>query len=159
VGLFSSIFRRTPRTPALITGRVLTAQQVGDFVGFPVILKDATYAEVSSAWLRSFYDDFRAVLFREGVTKWEETFDCDDFAAFYVSLAAVRFFNATWSSPIKAEALAIGEYWYRPEGGKGAGHTIVTALTERGQIYIEPQSGKEVYPTAAEKLSRYLVKF
>jgi len=158
VSFLSSIFRRKS-TPALTTGRVLTAQQLGDHVGFPVILKDTAYAEVSSSWLRGYYDDFRKTLFREGVMRWEETFDCDDFASFYVSLAAVRFFNATWSSPLKAEALAIGEYWYRPEGGKGAGHAIVTALTERGQIYIEPQSGKEVYPTAAEKLSRYLVKF
>jgi hypothetical protein len=158
VGLFSSIFRRTPRTPALWTGRVLTAQQVGDFVGFPVILKDATYAEVSSAWLRSFYDDFRAVLFREGVTKWEETFDCDDFAAFYVSLANVRYFNATWSSSRPAQGLALGEYWFRPDGKRGEGHAVVTALTERGQIYIEPQSGQELTLSQNEKLSRYVVK-
>lgn len=158
MSFLSSIFRRKI-VASPTTGKIITEADLSARLGFPLILKDTTYAEVSSTWLASYYDDFRKTLFREGVVRWEETFDCDDFVSFYVSLAAVRFFNATWSSPLKAEALAIGEYWYRPEGGKGAGHAIVTALTERGQIYIEPQSGKEVYPTAAEKLSRYLVKF
>lgn len=158
MSFFLSIFRRKS-TSALTTGRVLTAQQLGDHVGFPVVLKDTGYAEVSSAWLREFYGDFRKVLFREGVTKWEQTFDCDDFASFYVSLAAVRFFNATWSTPFPAEALALGEYWYRPDGARGSGHAIVTAVTERGQIYIEPQSGQELQLTDNERLSRYLVKF
>jgi hypothetical protein len=158
VGFLSSIFRRKiVANPT--TGKIITEADFSARLGFPLILKDTIYAEVSSTWLANYYDDFRKTLFREGVVRWEETFDCDDFASFYVSLAAVRFFNATWSSPLKAEALAIGEYWYRPDGAKGAGHAIVTALTERGQIYIEPQSGKEVYPTESEKLSRYLVKF
>lgn len=154
----SSIFRR--RNPAaLVTGRVLTSLQVANHVGFPVVLKDATYAEVSSAWLRDYYGEFRKTLFRQGVVKWEETFDCDDFASFYVSLAAVRFFTATWSSEFPAEALALGEFWYRPDGKRGQGHAIVTALTERGQVFIEPQSGQELTLTDSERLSRYLVKF
>lgn len=155
----SSIFRRAPRTSALTTGRVFTAQQLGDHVGFPVILKDTAYAEVSSAWLRGYYDDFRKTLFREGVVRWEETFDCDDFASFFVSLASVRYFTTTWSTSREAQSLALGEYWYRPQGLRGQAHAIVTAVTERGQIYIEPQSGQEVRLTDDEKLSRFYVKF
>lgn len=157
MGLFS-IFRRKS-APAPTTGRVLTPLDVQMAAGFPVILKDASYAEVSSVWLTSFYDDYRKVLSREGVVHWEQTFDCDDFASFYVSFAAVRFFTATWHTPLPAESLALGEYWYRPDNSTGANHAIVTALTERGQIYIEPQSGRELNLTVSEKLSRYLVKF
>lgn len=101
MSFLSSIFRRKI-VASPTTGKIITEADLSARLGFPLIVKDTIYAEVSSTWLASYYDDFRKTLFREGVVRWEETFDCDDFASFYVSLAAVRFFNATWSSPLKA---------------------------------------------------------
>lgn len=147
---------RTP--PAPCTGRIYACAAVVDQVGFPVHTADDAYAEVSSAWLKAYYSDYRRTLFREGVVRWDEAFDCDNFASLYVGLANLRFFTASFHSRTEAQSLALGEYWYRPAGGL-QGHAIVTALTERGQIFLEPQSGQELHLSPDEQLSRFLVKF
>jgi len=157
VNLLDRIFRRAPR-PVLNTGRVLTCQEVIEQVGFPVHTADDTYDQVTRAWLDVFYADYKETLFRQGVVHWEPTFDCDNFASFYVALANVRHFTATWGRSDAAQSLALAEYWYRPNGGT-AGHAIVLALTEYGQVFIEPQSGREIHLSADEQQTRYLVKF
>lgn len=154
--LFEKIFGA--RKPAPSTGRIFTRAEIQAKAGVLSYYSDDTYAEVSSAWLKSFYDDYRKVLFNQGVTKWEPTFDCDNFATFYVALANVRFFSASFQSFSPAQSLALGEFWYSPSGGANA-HAIVTVLTERGQIFIEPQSGQELQLTPEERASCLLLKF
>lgn len=157
MNFFDRIFRRRPQT-VLNTGVVLTCQEVVEQVGFPVHTADDTYDQVCRAWLDVFFKDYRDTLFREGVVQWEPTFDCDNFAAFYVTLANLRHFTATWGKANAAQSLALAEYWYRPQG-RAAGHAIVLALTEYGQVFIEPQSGREIQLSDLEKQTRYLVKF
>lgn len=154
--LFERIFGA--RKPAPSTGRNFTRADLQLSVGISGYFSDDLYAEVSSAWLKSFYDDYRKALFNQGVTKWEPTFDCDNFATFYVALANVRFFSATFQSFTSAQSLALAEFWYYPGAG-GSAHAIVTAVTERGQIFIEPQSGQELQLTADERASCLLLKF
>lgn len=146
------------RKPAPSTGRNLSRAEVQAAVGSFGYFSDDVYAEVSSAWLHSFYDDYRKVLFNQGVTKWDPTFDCDNFVTFFVALANVRFFSASFHSVNAAQSLAIAEFWYRPESGPSA-HAIVTILTDRGQIFVEPQSGQELKLTASERASCLLIKF
>ena len=151
----SSIFKR--KQPALTTGRILTPKQLCDGVGYPVISSDAAYAEVSSQWLRSYYEDFREVLFREGVTGYDNRFDCDDFGLMYIGLANMRYYRAAWHSDSAAQSLALGEFWYITAAGQS--HAVVVAFTERGRLFIEPQTGRELSLTPSEVVSAYLVKF
>lgn len=146
------------RKPAPSTGRTFLRSELQVLTGSFCHYSDESYAEVSSAWLKSFYDDYRKVLFDQGVTKWEPTFDCDNFATFFVALANVRFFSVARKSFVTAQSLAMAEFWYRPGCGPDA-HAIVTVLTERGQIFIEPQSGQQVTLTAEERATCLLFKF
>jgi hypothetical protein len=119
---------------------------------------DEWYSVVNSAWLKGYYERFRDDLFAKDVVGWQERFDCNKFAAAYASGAQLEFYRDKWGTWAPGTALAIGEFWYTPAGGT-TGHAIVTALTERGRIFIEPQSGREVTLTKAEIDSAYLVKF
>lgn len=151
---FGKLFGK--RQPAPSTGRVMTSQAITELVGFTVFAGDAFYAQVDSAWLAKFYADFRKTLFNQGVVKWDGDFDCDDFAAFYVALAKVRYFTTYFNTFMPAQSLAVGEFWYKSANGS---HAVVIAATERGLVFIEPQSGAILNLTPEEKASCSLCKF
>lgn len=116
---------------------------------------EAVYAEVNPACLPSLYDDFRAELSQRGLVKWDARYDCNRFAAHYISKAQTRYAVAAWQSNTRAQALALAEVWYRlPDGG---GHAIVQACTPEGDIFIEPQTGQRL-PAPSES-SIYLRKW
>ncbi len=117
-------------------------------------LGDEAYAEVNSAWPAGWYETFRHELFALGVMRLDERFDCNRFADAYTSLAQVAFYRASFSRSTRANALALGPVWYQRE--RGGAHAVVQALTERGLIYIDPQSGREVQLTASERRSAFL---
>lgn len=101
------------------------------------------YAVVNSAWLTEFQQRFERELFRLGVVKYRETFDCNAFAGAYVALAGAAYYVHAWREAKPAEALALGVFWYRTGKGHGT-HAIVAAITERGPVFIEPQTGELV---------------
>ena len=143
--------------PKAATGKTLSAV---DMLAFTVNapLGDISYSEVNSAWLAGYYESFRASLFREGVVKWDSRFDCNHFADTYAALAQLKFFSENFQSWNAAQTLAVGVVWYRRDDNNG-GHAINCALTERGLVYIEPQTGAEVKLSPTEELSRFLVRF
>ena len=53
MSLLSSIFRRKIVTSPT-TGKIITEADLSARLGFPLILKDTIYAEVSSTWLASY---------------------------------------------------------------------------------------------------------
>lgn len=141
--------------PGLSSGRMLDAATVrtemaGAFVG------DAVYSQVNSAALAQLYADFREEIFRKGVIKWDERFDCNHFANYYVALAQTKFYLANFQSATPAQSLAVGTFWYRSVRGP---HAIVVALTERGTVFIEPQTGAEIALSKAEGDSAWLKVF
>jgi hypothetical protein len=154
---FAGCSKRPPAPSATL--RVLSPWEVmHELPG--AITGDTAYAEVNSAWLKSFYPEFRAEIFRQGVVEWDERFDCNHFASYYVALAQTRFFIAAWGKSTPAQTLALGTFWYFPKRSRpGNGHAIVCALTERGLLFIEPQSGKELTLTAEERASVMLTAF
>lgn len=137
------------------TSRVYTAAEVRAAVPL-AFAGDTAYAEVRSAWLREYYSEFRAEVFRQGVTKWDERFDCNHFATYYVALAQTKFYLAAFHSPTPAQSLAVGTFWYQSPRGP---HAIVVALTERGAVYIEPQTGAELQLTPEQRASAWLRVF
>lgn len=138
---------------AATTGRVLTRADV-QLATSTLFFGDSLYAEVNSRWLARYYVDFRAELFRLGVLRWDRRFDCNRFAEFYASLAQARFYRDTFQSALPAQSLAIAPFWYLRADGKGA-HAVVQALTERGRLFIDPQTGHEVTLSVTESATGY----
>jgi hypothetical protein len=135
------------------TGRVIAAQDLPGWKG------DTAYGEINSAWLKGFYIRWKADLFRKGVVKWEKRFDCNRFAAHFAAEAQIAYYIENFHSWTDGRAAAVGEIWYLVDGQKDRGHAIVLAYTERGPVYIEPQTGKEVTLTSAERESVYFMRF
>jgi hypothetical protein len=125
----------------LTTGKVIAAAQL------PGLKGDTAYAEVNPACLASLYEDFRAELSSRGLVKWDARYDCNKFAAHYISKAQTRYAVAAWQSSTPAQSLALAEVWYRR--GDGTAHAIVQARTPAGDTYIEPQNGS-VLPSIPE---------
>lgn len=144
--------RVAPITGRLITSGELRAAVPGAIVG------ERSYAEVNSAWLAQWYPIFRSKLFKIGITRWDYRFDCNRFADFYSNLAQAFFAMEMFHSDLPAQALALGPFWYVRENGQGA-HAIIQALTERGRVFVDPQTGKEIHLTAPEQRSGYVQLF
>jgi hypothetical protein len=141
---------------ALSTGAVTTAPNL-PLSGFK---GDTAYATVQSTALPALYENFRDVLGKQGLVKWDARFDCNHVAALYVALAQAKFTVAAWQSDTKAQTLALAEVWYVPATSDGkSGHAVVAALTERGLLFIEPQNGREIQLNAAERRTIYLCKW
>jgi len=139
-----------------VTGRVLSRAEVATLAPHAV-LGDAAYAEVNSNWLPRFYEQFREELYGNGILKWDARFTCRHFASYYAALAQARYYRESFHEFQPANSLAIGTFWYTR--GDGEGHAIVVALTERGRLFIEPQSGKEVQLTPGEVGGAFLQTF
>jgi hypothetical protein len=127
-------------------------------LALPGFVGDGPYAVVKADALPGFYSDFKAELFDKGVVKWDERFDCNHFASYYIAKAQVGYYLANFHSSTPAQTLALAEVWYRPGGGI-KGHAIVAALTDQGLVFIEPQTGGRLTLTPAERASCYLVKW
>ena len=77
-----------------------------------------------------------------------------------VAVAEANYTAAAFQSWTNAQTLALAEIWYIPDAAKPhAGHAIVAALTERGLVFLEPQTGDEVQLTPAQRRSIYLCKW
>lgn len=164
VGIACLFFGCSPKTSEVpsTTGTTYTNVEfraaLADTVMF-ALLPDQGYSQVSSAFLKSYYAAFRADLFSKGIAGWEGRFDCNKFATAYASGAQMQFYRETFHSRIPAQALAIGEVWYLPAWANGGAHAINVAVTERGVLFIEPQTGNEVILTNAERRSIYYCRF
>lgn len=137
----------------LSTGRVMNPADV--LRAAPgALLGDRYYAEVNSASLPKLYNDFRDELFEHGIVKRDDRYTCKHFAALFAEMAQARFFKENFRTNTQARALAIGSIWYVRDDGQGP-HAIVQVLTERGRIYLEPQTGQEVALSSREEASTY----
>ena len=148
-----AVFPEDPAIPT--TGRVLSRAEVRA-MDPRAVLGDSVYAEVNSNWLPSFHDYFCTTLYGDGILEWDAR-SASHFASYYVALAQARFYRKTFYNFEKANAMAIGTVWYASTDGSG--HALVVALTERGRIFIEPQSGNEVELTPAEQAGTFLEVF
>ncbi len=144
------------RENGVYTNRVLSKVEIRQLAP-KVVLGDESYAEVNSVWLKEWHKKFRSELLRMGISRWNKQFDCNRFADAYTGLAQIEFYRETYHNSTKAQALAIGPYWYVTRNGKS--HAIVQAFTERGRVFIEPQSGMEITLTTKEQGSSFLQVF
>jgi len=102
---------------------------------------DESYGAVRSAWVLDFYARYRRDL-SETLVNWDERFDCNRFVALFAARAQVEYLAHTWHTQGAPQAAAIGEAWvHRPNGDT---HALVWVVTEQGEKYFEPQTGKWV---------------
>lgn len=156
----SSLFRKKAPAVSLWTGRVLTAADFREQLAAFNFGNDSTYAEVNSAALPAYYDWFRSKLFDLGVTKWDARQDCDDFANLYADFLQLRFYLGQWEGGTlpDAQGIAVARVYYRPAGGT-QNHAINALATERGLLYVEPQTGQVLNLSLPEFQSRYNIFF
>lgn len=142
----------SPLASGAVVQNPAVESQLYGFVG------DGPYAVVKADALPSYYATFRDQLFKEGVVRWDERFDCNHFASYYVAKAQTGYYLANFHSTTPAQTLALAEVWYRPGGGP-KGHAIVAAHTDRGLLFIEPQTGGTLTLSPVERQSVFLVKW
>jgi hypothetical protein len=142
----------SPLASGAVVQNPAVESQLFGFVG------DGPYAVVKADALASYYSDFRADLFKEGVVKWDERFDCNHFAGYYIAKAQTRYYLANFHSSTPAQTLALADVWYRPGGGT-KGHAIVAAHTDQGLLFIEPQTGGRIQLSQVERGTAFLVKW
>lgn len=147
------------RETELTTGLAVPAQSLPGLFQKGFWHGDATYAVVRYDALPALYDDFRSTLSNLGLVKWDEKFDCNRFSTLYIGVAQARYAVAAWHSRTPARALALAEVWYHVGGDPKNAHSIVQAYTDRGPVYVEPQSGRVVALTPAEEASVFLRKW
>jgi hypothetical protein len=152
-------------TVSIDTGKALPSAlvetQIRAYVGEAgtwAFTPDSSYAVVNSAWLPGFFERWKADLFAKDVVGWEGRFDCNKFASSYCAAAQLEFYRDKWGTRSPGQALAVGEVWYQPDRSP-TGHAIVTAITERGVLFIEPQTGREVRLSKAELASITFKRF
>lgn len=151
--LLSALTATAAPKAKLSTGRVMNPVDV--LHAAPgAVLGDRYYAEVNSASLPKLYSDFRDQLFEYGIVKREDNYTCKHFAALFAEMAQARYFKESFRSRGQARALAIGSIWYVRDDDQ-VPHAIVQVLTERGRIYFEPQTGREVALSPKEEASTY----
>lgn len=121
------------------TGKVVSAQELRDVMG-TAFAGDTNYAVVSYEQLPAMWKTFQGEIFKKGVTRWNERFDCNHFAAYFISLCQVRYYLDNFHSGTKSQTLAMGEIWYST--GPLAGHAVAGVLTDRGPVILETQTGE-----------------
>ena len=134
-----------------------------DFYQFPFVrlahlrlINDRDYNLPTSRWLsQKFYPFFNSELNRYNIFKWRETWDCDDFATMFRILAQVCHNNS--GAKNKAQGIAVAEIGYTREFDNQL-HAINCVFTEKGPLFIEPQTCQVIIFSKKEYDSIYRIR-
>ena len=114
---------------------------------------DGTYAAATlESWEKDILPAFRRWMIENDMWAWHKKHDCDD-KANALKLFAQRCFQET-SHKVVADGFAVWRVWYMTRDG--GGHAINRALTDKGFVYIEPQTAQVVELTKKEEASKWL---
>lgn len=81
--------------------------------------------------------------------------NCDNFASLFYAFAQIC--HAKSNRP--EQGIAVGELFYFIGGDKTKGHAINVAVTDKGIVAIEPQTGRIQELTKAEKEGAWFIRF
>jgi hypothetical protein len=116
------------------------------------------YAVPTLEWLQGpFWDFFKTRYWATDSDKWKFRWECRDFARAYACAAQECWGNSAPDQAAESDALAVGEFWFNPEPGKG--HAICPAFTEQGLVFIDPQTNALCALTTEQYSSRYFLRF
>ena len=153
---------RSPNVPvSIVDGKTLTQIQIELAVPGKVAASQAMYAEVDSTKLGAYYTHFLSVFSLatgQNAPHWDANASCTAFADLYADLAKCEYYQLEFRTVTQATAPAVGSVWYVKDDNR-QGHAIVMVLTERGRLFIEPQTGAVVTLTPAEIASIWHAQF
>jgi hypothetical protein len=133
---------------------MITSSQLGDFlencqIGTWVNLPDTQYSLPAEDWLSgSFASGLGSLLGQLGFAWSAEKMDCDDFARFAASYAALLH-----SKSGNKTGLAFGEFWYTRADGQGHAINVAVIRSGSGELalrFFEPQTQSIVELTKEE---------
>jgi hypothetical protein len=169
--LFASCSRQSGKVAsgvALDRGAVvLTLLQEG-VSPLGIQLSSSAYAEVNESAIPALVEEFRADLSKKGIpvsdisgrTGYDARFQCTAFADFFAGSTAARMMGELWHSPLNVNRPTIFVVWYvqdnapRDADGNPIGHAInLMIVNGRRCVWIEPQTGRRLALSAAEKLT------
>lgn len=130
------------------------------FPGQPVHFGGLDFEVPTLAWLTGpFWSAFKARLWNENLDKWRVRWECRDFARAYACMAH-ECWALTTGVDSPSDALAVGEIWFLPDPNTPAqGHAICPAITDKGLIFIEPQTGLTYPVGSAQRASAFFLRF
>lgn len=143
-----------------VTRKVLSAAELHAKFRFPLgqtWLPDVSYAVPTSQAIFWFGAQFEKLLKDCGLQKWRRNWDCDNFATLFYAFAQAQW--SLHSADDSAEALAIGEFWYRRTDNTGHAINIAVVDDDEHLIFFEPQSQEIVKLTDQEVLSSFYRRF
>ena len=123
-----------------------------------------SYEVLDYDWLvNSYHGIFWGKMFDESITKGDIRANCTIFTEEYIAGLQRMYYRDHFHSSSQTIKLAVGEFWYLPDPNNVAeGHSVVVAITNKGPVYIEPQSRDKTQIlnlTDAQIASRILRKF
>jgi hypothetical protein len=120
-----------------------------------VYFGDQDYALPACNWLLNEFSPWFVGYCKGEGLEYASTWDCDDFASmFRIKVVEAHFRNGRNPN----EGVAVAEVWYTRD--EGVGHAINLAVVDGGvPCFIEPQIGKKLELTDAEKRSVYFARF
>jgi len=165
--LFAACWPKSENSKPVYTGTTVTQSEMITQLGhYPFTDKYSSlvYEVVDYDWLiKSYHDIFWNRMFAEGITKWDPRANCAVFTEEYVGGLQRAYYRDHFQSSGTALRMAVGEMWYIPDAARpDLGHAVVVAVTNRGVVYLEPQSRaapRVLSLTTAQLDSRYLRKF
>ena len=102
------------------------------------------YRTVNKEWLTEvFWPEWKNDLYADGIRGWRGKFQCNAFAASFVSDLTRRYFVETFHSRNVAESPAVGVVWYFIGGDVTKYHALVVFVDENLELWaFEIQTGK-----------------
>lgn len=163
---FSSSCGRTDSSKPVYTGVNISRAEISQKLGYSFLADkytSVTYEVVDYDYLlKTYHDAFWNHLFSEDITKWDMRANCAIFTEEYVGGLQRAYYRDHFHSSTPSWRLAVGEFWYLPNpADPSTAHSIVIAITNKGVIYLEPQSRDQLRIlnlTEAQISSRFLRK-
>lgn len=128
-----------------------------EFPNASIQISDIDYALPKASWLTStFYDFYKGWRVDHNLNEWTNQNDCDNFASLFYAFSQICHAKSSRSE----QGIAVGEFFYGVGGDRvGKGHAINVAVTDKGIINIEPQTGATMPLNKAEKDSAWFIRF
>lgn len=124
------------------------------FKNAQTFVSDSNYARPTSTYLLGkFYSFYKEWLAEHNLLVWKDRWDCDNFASTYYVFCQMCHFK----SKRPEQGIAVGELFFLQDSG--GGHAVNCAVTEKGLVIIEPQTGEILRLSETEKKNTFMIRF
>ena len=136
---------RSDSSKPVYTGVNISQVEISQKLGYSFLADKYTSVTYEVAdydyLLKTYHDTFWNHLFSEDITKWDVRANCAIFTEEYVGGLQRAYYRDHFHSSTPSWRLAVGEFWYLPNpADPSTAHSIVIAITNKGVVYLEPQS-------------------